>query len=169
MPSLKASQWSFTIPSFNSTTIDRLSSLLSDDLVLYVTFAVCEDGEDDTGNIYIQGLIKTSHRCRVGPLRRLTGPALFSTVTRPSEILMNIQMKSSFQEFGKSPFEYHSREIASLKHTIDHGTYSIDYLMATYPYVCTRHIGLVLKYIHEVLSTKSETPEVQPERISLCA
>jgi hypothetical protein len=36
-------------PSFNSATIDCLSSLSPDD-VLYVTFAICDD---DTGNRYL--------------------------------------------------------------------------------------------------------------------
>jgi hypothetical protein len=165
MPSTgpKSSQWSFTVPASSSTTIDRLSSLRSD-LVVYVTFVVCDD---DTGNRYIQGLVKTSRSCRTGPLKKLIGNAVFTTVTRPSEILMDIHMKPSFQEFGKSPFENRAREIASFKHTVDHGIYSIDYLMETYPYVCTRHIGLVLKYIHDV-TTEPLTPEVQPQRI-LCA
>jgi hypothetical protein len=159
----KVSQWSFTIPSFSSKTINHLSNLPMN-LVLYVTFTVCDD---DISNRYIQGLIKTARRCCVGSLRKLIRDALFSTVPRPSEILTNIHMKPSFQEFGRSPFENHIREIASLKHTVDHGTYSIDYLMETHPYVCTRHIGLVLRYIHNAISAKSETPEVQPQCISL--
>lgn len=166
MPSTgpKSSQWSFTVPAFSGTTIDHLSSLLSD-LVVYVTFVVCDD---DTGNRYIQGLVKTSRSCRIGPLKKLIGNAIFTTVTRPSEILMDIHMKPSFREFGKSPYENSAREIASFKHTVDQGTYSIDYLMETHPYVCTRHIGLVLKYLHEVITQLPEPPEVQSQGI-LCA
>lgn len=75
-------------------------------------------------------------------------------------------MQPTFQEFGKSPFENHTREIASLKHTIDHGTYSIDYLTKTHPYICTRYIGPVLKYIHDVTTNPNVSHALQQQSAS---
>lgn len=156
MPSVgpKASQWSFTVPSFNKKTIDRLSSLLpTTDLVAYITFAVLDD---DNGNNYILGLITTTHPCRVGPLVKLMGDAIFSTVkhSHASNILIEIHMEESFQEFGKQPLslEKYTREIALLKETVSNGTYSINKLMKTHPLICTRNIRLVLKHLYNVLS-----------------
>jgi hypothetical protein len=121
------------VSSFNSKTIDRLSSLPpTTDLVIYITFAVIDD---DTGNNYIQGLVKTTHPCHVGQLVKLIGDATFSTVKCASDILMEIHLEPSFQEFGKPPssFEKYIREIVSLKDTVANGTYSLNFLMKTYP------------------------------------
>lgn len=92
----KASQWSLTLPSFTNHDIDNLSNLITHADVRYVTFTICED---DTGNRYLHGLIKTVRRCRIGILRNLVGPAIFSISDRPSDTLLDIQM-NAFQEFG---------------------------------------------------------------------
>lgn len=159
----KSQQWAFTIPAFNSAIIDHLSNLPLDD-VIYVTFAICDD---DTNNRYIQGLLKTTHRCRVCVPKRIIGDAIFSPITCPKDILMDIQLTKSFVEFGETPFENHRGEIASLKCAIDLGERSVENLVRTYPHICTQYIRHVLRYIHA--STTLETPEVQTRSISLCA
>ena len=77
----KASQWSFTYPAFTVDAVDRISKLheVSED-VLYMTFSILED--DNTGR-YLEGFVKMSRRCRVGPLRRLIGPAIVTIVHNP--------------------------------------------------------------------------------------
>ena len=92
----KASQWGFTMASYDGAVIDRLSNLPSED-VLYVTFATLDD---DTCSRYLQGYVKTSHRFRVDKLKELIGPAIFSIVTCVLDILVEIQLQSSYSEFG---------------------------------------------------------------------
>ena len=60
---------------------------------------LCLDN-DDTGNRYLHGFIKTSRRIRESALRKLTGPAITNTVTRVTNTLMDIQLKDSFVELG---------------------------------------------------------------------
>jgi hypothetical protein len=59
----KAAHWAFTLPSFSSVDVQRLSSL-SQETVLYVAFTICDN---DTGNRYLQGFIimKMTRRFRV--------------------------------------------------------------------------------------------------------
>ena len=65
----KASQWAFTLPSFSTNDIVHLSALISSE-ILSVAFAICDD---DTGNCYVQGFVKTSKRLCVGGLVRPMG------------------------------------------------------------------------------------------------
>jgi hypothetical protein len=146
---------------YNSATVDHLSKLLvlvSSKDVIYVTFAICDD---DTNNCYIQGLVKTTRRCSVGLPKRIIGDAIFSIATCVYDILVDIHLKPSFVEIGKTPFEKYRGELASLKCTIDRGTFSIDQLLQTYPYICSQYTRQILRYIHDV-STKLETP-AQPQ------
>jgi hypothetical protein len=151
MPSIKdirrkASQWSFVIPSFTSAVVDRLSNLLSDN-VMYITFAICDD---DTGNRYLQGYIKFSRRCRDTILRRLIGPAIFSTCAQVYETIMEIQMNPSFNEFGKDdPSEQFRTEISSLKRLIGQGA-TIFQVLESFPHACVRNPHAVRKYIEKV-------------------
>lgn len=166
----KSRQWAFTIPAFSNATIDRLLNLPLDD-VTYLTFAICDD---DTSNRYIQGLLKTTRRCSVCVPKRMIGNAIFSVVTCPKDILMDIHLTKSFVEFGETPFENHHGEIASLKCAIDMGEHSVENLMQAYPHICAQYIRHVLRYIHDVTSTKTETSktetsEVIPQIVSLCA
>ena len=80
----KAIQWSFTYPAFTVDAVDRISILheASED-VLYVTFSILED---DNTRRYLEGSVKMSRRCRVGPLRRLIGPAIVTIVHKPNEV-----------------------------------------------------------------------------------
>jgi hypothetical protein len=111
-------------------------------LVAYITFAILDD---DTGNNYIQGLVTTTHPCRIGPLVKLVGEdAILSTVkhSSASDILIEIHMDESFEEFGKPPrsLEKYTREITLLKETVSNGTYGINTLMKTHPLICTRSL-----------------------------
>ena len=92
----KGSQWGFTMSSYDQAVVDRLSNLPPED-VLYVTFATLEG---DTGNHYIQGYIKTTRRFRVGKLKDLIGPAIFTIVSHVIYLLVEIQLQSAYSEFG---------------------------------------------------------------------
>jgi hypothetical protein len=70
----KASQWGFTMASYDSAVIDRLSNLPSVD-VLYVNYVTFATLEDDTCNPYLQGYIKTSCRFGICKMKELLGPS----------------------------------------------------------------------------------------------
>ena len=93
----KALQWGFTMASFDDATIDRLSRLPREEVV-YMTFAICDD---DTGNQYLQGFVKTVRCLHVCRLTRLIGPVCFSILTHSniSNILAEIRL-NSYSEFG---------------------------------------------------------------------
>ena len=94
----RAKQWTFTIPSFDNDTINRLSTLPPN--VTYCAFAIMED---DTGNPFIEGYIKMNSRCRVSALIRLVGYGFFDTCsihTDVPEILLELKASKSFLEFG---------------------------------------------------------------------
>jgi hypothetical protein len=114
----KASQWSFSFPWFTAADVDRISNLpsVADD-VQYITAAVCDD---DTGKRYLQGFVKMTRRCRVGPVRTLIGPAIFSIVVRVPDVLVDIRMNEFF-EYGDLPCQHHEfcRELESFKRNVD--------------------------------------------------
>jgi hypothetical protein len=162
--SRKSQQWSFVIPSFNDATINHLVKLTPDN-VIYVTFAICDD---DTCNRYLQGLVKTSRPCSINQLRRLVGNGIFSIATCVSDVLMDIQLKPSFVEIGETPFEKYRGEIASLKCAVNQGMHSIDELMQVHPYICTQYTRHILRYIHDITRSNSDTPETH-QQIPSCA
>ena len=92
----KASQWGFTMSTYDTAVVDHLANLPPED-VLYVTYATLDD---DTGNRYLQGYIKTLRRLTICKIKDLIGPAIFSIVTRVLDILVEIQLQSSYSEFG---------------------------------------------------------------------
>lgn len=144
----KATQWSFTLPSFSSEDIDRISSLPSTD-VLYITFAI---RDDDTGRSFLQGFVKTTRRCRVNLLVRLIGWGIFTICPTPTcvrQIMMDIQMNRSFKEFGDvaaAQFQGFRKDVIAFKTSAAAGL-NIDELKTLYPNICARYPGLVLKCI----------------------
>jgi hypothetical protein len=144
----KATQWSFTLPSFSSEDIDRISNLPPAD-VLYITFAICND---DTGNCFLQGFVKTAHRRRVGPLVRLIGWGVFTICPTPTCVrhtIMEIQMNRSFKEFGDvaaAQFQGFRKDVIAFKTSAAAGL-NIDELKTLYPNICARYPGLVLKCV----------------------
>lgn len=113
--------------------------------MLYITFAICND---NTGNRYLRGFVKTVRRCRISAIKRIVGKAIFYTVQRVSEILIDIHLKPSFWEFGTAHDKSHRDAIMELKQSIDNGTVSINILMTNHPYIVSNHISHVLNYIN---------------------
>lgn len=161
----KASQWLFTIPSFNTATIDHLSKLPPKD-VTYITFAI---SNDDTGNRHLLGFVKTSHRCRISMLIKLMGYAIFSVVPTYNDVkklLVEIQMKPGFLEFGNSSFSNHSgyrSDIFSFKEAAKAGL-SADQLKKKHPNIFVNYPALVYSYLHGRARSESETSESSGDR-----
>jgi hypothetical protein len=150
----QASQWGFTMASYDGTVIDRLSSLPPED-VLYVTYATIED---DTGNRYLQGYIKTSRRFRVDKLKDLIGPAVFTIVTRVLDILVEIQLQASYSEFGDPKTARLSgfrNDLMAFKDGIKHRVLAPDKLKTRHPRLFEDYPRLAAKYIRETLSLQS--------------
>ena len=125
----KASQWCFTICRFTDATINHLSGLHLSNRFLYTTFAIIED---DTGNRYVQGYLKTPRQHRISSLRKIIGPATLSTCARVYDALLEIQM-NPFKEFGvdKQTQQFRST-VAQLKEEVKSGV-SICQLMKDFP------------------------------------
>jgi len=148
----KASQWAFTLPSFSANDIVRLSLLISSE-ILYVAFAICDD---DTGNRYIQGFVKTSKRLRIGALVRLMGHAIFSIVGSSgalTDLLTEIQLnKNESFEFGDVTAcnrQGQRNDISMFKHTVKTGTFSMDMLKVLFPNICANYPNLVHTYLNK--------------------
>jgi hypothetical protein len=64
-----------------------------------------------------------SRRCRVGPLRRLIGPAIVTIVHNSNDVIVEIQAHSAFFQFGKIPkyLENITQEIVSIKGLVNSG------------------------------------------------
>jgi hypothetical protein len=147
----QASQWGFTMSSYDLDVIDRLSNLPPED-VLYVTFASLED---DTGNRYLQGYIKTSRRFRVKKLRELIGPAIFSTITCVLDILVEIQLQSSYSEFGNpktARLSGYRNDLIAFKNGIKHRVLPPEHLKIRHPRIFDDYPRLAAKYIRETLA-----------------
>ena len=95
----KASRWHFVISSSfaNSETIQRLSVLPRQN---YTVFAV---REDDTGNRFIEGFIRTFKRCRLSAVRKLIGPSIISVVYNVPQTIIDIHLQEETYEFGLAP------------------------------------------------------------------
>lgn len=145
----RARQWSFTIPSFTASTIERLSNLPSDKVV-YTTFAIVDD---DTGKRYIQGYVKTTRRVRATALVRIIGLAFYtvcSTADSVASVLTEIAMNDG-SEFGDptaANLAGRRSDLLAFKQDASTGKYSIDQLKVTHP-VCLNCPGLLLKYFRE--------------------
>jgi hypothetical protein len=145
----KATQWAFTLPAFKSKNIICLSTLPAEE-ILYITFAVVDD---DTGNRYLQGFIKTVNRCRVGKLITLMGYTFYSTVGTSgavTDLLAEIQLNDEVFEFGDSTVcnrQGRRNDIAMFKHSVDSGIFSIALLKDLHSKICENYPGLVHDYI----------------------
>jgi len=153
----KASQWAFTLPSFSTNDIVRLSALISSE-ILSVAFAICDD---DTGNRYVQGFVKTSKRLCVGGLVRPMGCAIFSIVSSSgalTDLLTEIQLNKNqeFFEFGNATAcnrQGQRNDIAMFKHSVNSGTFSMDTLKALFPKIFENFPNLVYTYIKKIHPT----------------
>lgn len=142
----KGSQWGFVIPMSLTTTatVDHLSNLSINKDALYVAFAICND---DSGNSYLQGYVKTSRRCRVGVVKSLIGQAIFTNTPYAPDVLIEIYLKPNFKESGDAGKEAKFREnVTSFKYFAS-ANYTIDQLMESFPHICTRYPGVVHRYI----------------------
>ena len=70
-----------------------------------------------------------------------------------TQVLQEIQVGSSFQEFGDvnsaRPQGYRT-DIALFKRTVDSGVISIEHSKVLHPNIVSQRPGLVLSYIHKV-------------------
>ena len=147
----KASQWGFTMSSYDSVVIDHLSNLPPED-VLYITFASLQD---DTGNRFLQGYVKTSRRFHVGKLKDLIGPAVFSTITRVLDTLVEIQLQASYSEFGDprtARVSGYCTDLIDFKNAIKHRVHSVNSLKKRHPRLFDDYPRLAEKYIRETLT-----------------
>jgi hypothetical protein len=150
----RAMSWAFTLPSFSDADIERLSSLPTEH-ISYVAFAICDD---DTGNRYLQGFIKTTRRRRVTFLVYLIGNGIWSicsTYDCVTHTLTEIQMKPVFKEFGDAGTtltQGFRKDLASFKCAAEAGV-TKDQLLVLYPSVCKRYPGFVNSHIREIKQT----------------
>jgi hypothetical protein len=150
----KASQWGFTMASYDSAVIDHLSNLPPED-VLYITFASLQD---DTGNRFLQGYVKTSRRLRVNGLKDLIGPAVFSVITCVLDTLVEIQLQASYSEFGDprtARLSGYRTDLIDFKNAIKHRVHPVDELKTRHPRLFEDYPRLAEKYIRETLSLQS--------------
>jgi hypothetical protein len=142
----KASQWYFTICRFTDATINHLSGLHLSNESVYTTFAILED---DTGNRYVQGYLKTPCQHSISSLRKLIGPATLSPCARVYDALLEIQM-NPFKEFGvdkqTQPFR---STVVQFKEEVKSGA-SICQLMKDFPDICVRNPFLIKKHIDKI-------------------
>ena len=150
----KGSQWSLTKPSFKAEDIKHFANLHSNNpIVIYITFAICDD---DTGNPFLQAFIKTSHRIRVSTMYRLIGPGIFSICNCYFDILVDIQMNSSFKEAGVDIKSQIIRsQIASLREGVTAGK-TIYQLMEDFPDTCAKYPSLLRKYINKATAPPAQ-------------
>jgi hypothetical protein len=146
----KAVQWSFTLPSFCDAVIERLSTLPPEDIT-YVGFMI---RDDDTGNRYLQGFLKTSRRRGIAYLVRLIGYGMWNTCSSPStvtRILREIQTSPGFKEFGELGTvnaQGFRKDLSSFKLAAEAGL-TKDQLLLLYPRVCAQYPGFVNRHIRE--------------------
>ena len=146
----KASQWSFTYPAFTVDAVDRISIFheASED-VLYVTFSILED---DNTRRYLEGLVKMSRSCRVGPVRRLIGPAIVTIVHKPNDVIAEIHVRSAFFQFGKIPkyFENITQETVSIKVLVNSGM-PMEKIGRTHQNFFVNYFGLLQRYTKDII------------------
>jgi len=131
----KLLQWSFTTPSFASSTLEHLSKVQQKhEEVEHITFAVCDD---DVGNRYVEGLIKFSKRCRETTARKVTASPFVDAASNVNHSLIGIYLRSSsVVEHGVITNFQVRVFINRLKHFKTHvslGEESIEELIDSYP------------------------------------
>jgi hypothetical protein len=96
----KAKCWSFIFTTFTDNDVTRLSNLPST-LFAYTTFAECVD---DTGNRFLQGLVRTHSRCYKATLDREIGDNVIYDIPQNNNeilyVLTTIQLSQSPKEIG---------------------------------------------------------------------
>ena len=155
----KARQWTFTVPSFSTGLLDHLSVLIKTPSVGYITFAICED---DTGSKFLFGFIKLMNRCRSSTLTHLIGPSTLEICASAKPALLEIQMNSSFQEFGEDKrSECFRSDVKAAKSMIDNGFSIDDILTSGCATVCSVNPRIVRKYMKSMksLTAKEEMEE----------
>jgi hypothetical protein len=158
----KGRQWSFTIPSFTMTTINRLSNLNPDEFN-YIAFAILDD---DTGNQYIEGYIKIPTRCREGTVRKLIGASFLRTCKKVCTALAEIHLNKSLVEFGvlNDQTKQFRDELVSFKDAVQLG-YNREKLLEISPRLHAEFPLPVVKYLN-----KNPTPvraDDNPEWVSV--
>lgn len=142
----KASQWSLVIPSFAEATTARLLSSFPADEILCITFAILDD---DAGNRYIQGFVKTAERTRISALIKLFGYGFCDAVSTPNDIthlLRKIQMNAECFEFGDESAcncQGQQNDITMFKKSVDMGIHTFSLLNASHTKLCTNCPNLV--------------------------
>lgn len=116
----KAKIWTFIFTSFTDNDVTRLSNLPPH--FLYTCFAICKD---DTGNQYLQGLVRIENRNYKQSVRRSIGDNAIYDIPETNEdvyyIVTTIQFSVSFREFGSakgSRFEGYLNDMKEFKSTI---------------------------------------------------
>lgn len=145
----KAKLWSFIFTSFTDDDVNRLSTLPP--CFTYTSFALCND---DTGKQFLQGFVRTDHRCYKSMLYRSIGDNVIYDIPERNEdvcyILTTIQLSSSPKEFGsaeKTRFEGYLKEIKEFKAAVNIGVTATDKLTKRYPKICLSYPLLVQKYL----------------------
>ena len=132
----KAARWCFTISNLTDAMINRILGLHLSDKFLYTMFTILKD---NTGDRYMQGYLKASHRHRVNLLRKLIGSfAMFTCAFSSRDVnttLLEIQL-NPFQEFGvdQQTQDFRSR-VSHLKTEVKSGA-SLCQLTQDFPDIC---------------------------------
>ena len=156
----KAKCWSFIFTSFTDNDVRRLSNL-PPSIFAYITFAVCTD---DTGNRFLQGIIRSHTRCYKPTLYREIGDNAIYDIPQGGDvlyILTTIQLGQFPKEFGSatnSRFECHIKDLKELKNTVKIGITAPDQLSRRFPRICFSYPSLVMRHISE--ATASRRPAV---------
>jgi len=154
---LKAAQWCFTLST--SGELERLAGLEANEVVCCGTHATCED---DTGNRYVQGYVKFKRRLRLPTVRRLIGNGIYTSCLRANDILMDIQLSSGFEEFGKDVrSEKFRQQLSDFKQLIDRGV-TVHTLMRQFPETCIRNPHAVIKHVEKAAADRDSEPPSDP-------
>ena len=142
----KHSQWSFVLTSSftNPENIKHLSNLHRKD-VLYIVFVI---DNDNCGNPYLEGFIKTTRRHRVSFIRKLVGPAIVDVVRDVPLTLANLHLKSEVHEFGDpstARFSTYCNELALFKS--EARNFSMERMQTSFPRLFQRFPQIVIPYL----------------------
>ena len=140
----KCSQWNFilSIPP-NTDKITPLLKLPKND-ILYSLFAICDD---NTGNKYIEGYIKTTRRHRVSFVKKLIGEAIFKVVRYVPFTIGTLLLKPSFFKAGSlktTRYLSFPNEVVSFKHN---ATLSMNQMKTSYHDLFAKIPELVITYL----------------------
>jgi hypothetical protein len=156
-----AKQWCFTISNFTDSMINHISGLHLSNKFLYTTFAILED---DTGNRYLQGYLKTSRWLRFGSLRKLIGSFAQFTCAQfynGNNALLEIQL-NPFQEFGVDQQTQNFRSgVSHLKKEVKSDV-SLCQLMQDFPDNCAINPFLIKKHTDKIAEDCKNAPPPPP-------